>query len=341
MSSWQRRVVESLDEIETAYVDVPAVEHRVPLDSRIERFREAVERGRTEPFDAGRWRDEIRPVAEESDTEELLPAVRSLVDVEGRPLLSRGVAVSISLLLDCLLQFATTPVGPAVRSLVEATANPADRTRFVEAIRTTRDVVRSTGLCRRCLTATDGLNFVHPDTSVDRVRAVARSSHRDGKLSRLADLTADTERADVGDWSEADLRGYADDANSGEPFEQLIAHLWLDLGYEEVVIVNDSGGDGGVDVVVNDSNGIIGIEVKRYDERTLRVGQVRRIAGVLPQYDFDQLFLVTSTTDITTDARVEAKRADDLRLVGGAELASVLSESSLCPPVFLSDEESS
>ena len=151
----------------------------------------------------------------------------------------------------------------------------------------------------------------------------------------MASLTAAVERSKAGEWTEDDLREYADEQKSGEPFERLLANLWLDSGYDEAVIIDDAGGDGGVDVVATTGDRTIGIEAKRYDERKLRVQQVRRLAGVLPQYNLDQVYLVTSTTNVTNDALTEASRVDKLQLVTGETLANRLSESSLVPPVFV------
>lgn len=334
MSEWEGRVIDCLGRIESSYVDVSTVENRVPLDSHIQQFRSTIQADDGERFDVDRWWGEIVPVAENLDTECLLPVVQELSNFKNRSLLLEGVAVSISVLLDCLTQIPETLVEPAVSSLVEISARTEDLAQFGTALESVETVAESTGLCCRCLAATDGLNFIHPDTSASRVEEAAKDSHRRGEVSKLADLTAVTERANAGVWTEADLRGYSDESNSGEPFEKLIAHLWLDLGYDEVVVVNDSGGDGGIDVVASNRDRIVGIEAKRYDERTLRVGQVRRLAGVLPQHGFDQLFLVTSTTDITGDALTESDRVDGLNLVDGEALSSLLSKSSLPPPVF-------
>lgn len=323
----------ALNKAETAYLNVEIVDHRVDLRQRLDMFAAAVHRGRPS-FDAADWRDEFVPVARGAETGPLVPAVRAMAEARDRPLIAHGVAAGLSVLLDCLLRLPETPVDSAVASLVAAVES-GTREQLAAATEAVATVARSTGLCCRALEATADLEFVHPDTSAHTVRAAARAAHEAGDTARLAEITAEAERSAGGEWTETNLRGYADEHDSGRPFERLLANLWLNWGYDEAAIIDDTGGDGGVDVVATTDDRTVGIEAKRYDECTLRVAEVRRLAGVLPQYDFDRVYLVTSTTDVTDDARTEAARADDFQLVTGETLAERLSESSLPPPVFV------
>jgi len=225
-------------------------------------------------------------------------------------------------------------VESAVEALVAA-AESDDWDRLATAVETTAMVARSTAACYQCLEATKGLSFAHPDASTDAIQEAVRAAHEAGDFEDVAKLAATVERSTAGEWTEDDLRGYADKQKSGEPFERLLANLWLDSGYGEAVVIVDAGGDGRVDVVTTTEDRTVEIEAKRYDERTLRVQQVRRFAGVHPQYDFDKIYFVTSTTDVTDDALTEAARVDRLQLITGETLADQLSESSLVPPVFV------
>lgn len=328
----QKRLLAAVDKIETTYLNADSVDHRVPLEDRLQAFDRVIRQDKAS-FDATNWRDEFVPVAQAVETDGLSPAVGAIAESQDE-LVSHGVATSVSILLDCLVQLPETPVGSAVESLV-STGKSDSRDQLATAIETTSAVARSTATCRRCINTTKGLTFYHPDASTEAVQEAVYAAHRAGDIERVASLTAAVERSKAGEWTEDDLREYSDEQKSGEPFERLLANLWLDSGYDEAVIIDDAGGDGGVDVVATTGDRTIGIEAKRYDERKLRVQQVRRLAGVLPQYNLDQVYLVTSTTDVTNDALTEASRVDKLQLVTGETLANRLSESSLVPPVFV------
>lgn len=328
----QERLLSAVAKIETTYLNTDTVDHRVPLQDRLQAFDRAIRQDEAS-FDAAAWRDEFVPVARAVETDELSPAVGAIAESRDE-LVANGVAASVSILLDCLVQLPETPVETAVEALVAA-AESDDWDRLATAVEMTAMVARSTAACHQCLEATKGLSFSHPDASTDAIQEAVRAAHEAGDFEDVAELAAAVERSTAGEWTEDDLRGYADKQKSGEPFERLLANLWLDLGYDEAVVIDDAGGDGGVDVVATTEDRTVGIEAKRYDERTLRVQQVRRFAGVLPQYDFDKVYLVTSTTDVTDDALTEAARVDRLQLVTGETLADQLSESSLVPPVFV------
>lgn len=328
----QERLLAAVSEIETTYLNADSVDHHVPLQDRLQAFDHAIRQDKAS-FDAANWRDEFVPVAQAVETDGLSSAVGAIAESQDE-LVAHGVATSVSILLDCLIQLPETPVGSAVESLVNAGGSDS-RDQLATAIETTSAVARSTATCRWCIDATKELTFYHPDASTEAVQEAVYAAHRAGDIERVAGLVGAVERSKAGEWTEEDLRGYADDQKSGEPFERLLANLWLDSGYDEAVVIDDAGGDGGVDVVATTGDRTVGIEAKRYDERTLRVQQVRRLAGVLPQYDFDQVYLVTSTTDVTDDALTEASRVNKLQLVTGETLADHLSESSLVPPVFV------
>lgn len=328
----QERLLAAVDKIETTYLNADSVDHRVPLEDRLQAFDRVIRQDKAS-FDAVNWRDEFVPVAQAVETDELSPAVGAIAESRDK-LVAHGVATSVSVLLDCLVQLPKTPVGSAVESLVNA-GESDNQDQLATAIESTSAVARSTATCLRCIDATKGLTFYHPDASTEAVREAVYAAHRAGEIERVAGLTAAVERSKAGEWTEDDLRGYADDQKSGKPFERLLANLWLDSGYDEAVVIDDAGGDGGVDVVATTEDKTVGIEAKRYNERKLRVQQVRRLAGVLPQYDFDQVYLVTSTTDVTDGALTEAGRINKLQLVTGETLANHLSESSLVPPVFV------
>jgi hypothetical protein len=339
MGEWQQRANSAFDEIESAYLDVDSVNLQVPIRERVNMAREAISADRVEPLDAAAWRDDFVPTARNTETSALSPITRALPGDD--PLIDHCATTALSILLDCLYRLPETPVEAAVSDLSTAVNNPNDRSLLATGLEATARVARSTGLCWHCLSATEGLSFRHPDASVQDVRSTVRESHEEGDISRIADLATAVDRSVAGKWAEPDLRGYTDESNSGEPFEQLLAALWLDAGYDEAVVVNDAGGDGGVDVVATQKDRIVGIEAKRYDGATLRAKHVRQLAGVLPQYDFDEVYLVTTTTSITEDAHSEASRTDDLRLLDGKNLAKRLSKSSLSPPIFLDQINSS
>ncbi|MFB6176328.1 MAG: hypothetical protein ABEI99_04145, partial [Halobaculum sp.] len=91
-------MVAALEETETAYLDVEAVDHRIDLRRRLDTFATAVDRERPS-FDAADWRDEFVPAARGAETGALVPAVRAMAEARDRPLIAHGVAAGLSVLL--------------------------------------------------------------------------------------------------------------------------------------------------------------------------------------------------------------------------------------------------
>lgn len=89
-------------------------------------------------------------------------------------------------------------------------------------------------------------------------------------------------------------------------FEEVVASVYRDLGYETVV--TGKSGDGGIDVVMIGPEGqLIGVQVKRYRE-TIGVGQIREFTGSLVIKGIREGIFVT-TSDFQKGADATAQKS--------------------------------
>jgi len=144
------------------------------------------------------------------------------------------------------------------------------------------------------------------------------------------------------DWGERHLT-----APSWRGFEELVALLWQDMGYETELVAAKR--DGGIDVIAENASRIplsvapsITIQVKQWSNK-VPVSKVRDLHGVQygghTPYDierFDESILVTAagcdaeSSGFTRDARQFAAQ-NGIGLVDGEVLLELLDESNLSP----------
>ena len=346
MAAWQETIRGELSDISTAYLQNDAVEEELPVADLFGKFAEFVD----EPdeasltnFDVEAWRREFVRVAADNRTGELSPVMEAMGESErlpqSCPVVTLGSVALISLLVDCRSQVAVAPIGEATPPLVEAIdgvdeADPPYEI-LAEATGEGAEVARLTGLTVRSLDRLTDVDFTHPNMSVKAVSKDVWETLEAHEGEKLETLSRRIKRSADGIWTQADLTAYSNERKTGRPFEELLAALWGDLGYEETAVINDAGGDGGVDIVAASGDRDVGIEAKRYSEsEKIRAGHVRNLAGTIPKYGFDKVYLVTSTSVEKTDqAATEASHYEDLTIIDGEQLANHLSESSLHPPV--------
>jgi restriction system protein len=108
-------------------------------------------------------------------------------------------------------------------------------------------------------------------------------------------------------------------------FEEVVASVYRDLGYETVV--TGKSGDGGIDVVMTGRDGcLIGVQVKRY-RNTISVGQIRELTGAMVIKGLAKGMFVT-TSDFQRGATDTAKnsghRGFPVELVNADEFFSAL-----------------
>lgn len=346
MATWQETTRGALRDISQGYLQNDAVEEEMPVSDLLGKLAEFVddpEAASLVGFDLETWRQEFVRVADANRTGELSPVMDAIGESEriprGSPVITVGSVSLVSLLVDCRVQAGVAPIGEGVPPLVETIEAtdvedlPLDR--LANATTSAAQVARLTGLAAQSLQRLDGMEFQHPDTSAEAVGKRVWEALGGHESEELEQLSARIKRSANGTWAQDDLTAYSDEKNTGRPFEELLAALWGESGYEETAVINDGGGDGGVDVVAASGDRTVGIEAKRYNEAAkVRAGDVRDLAGTIPKYGFDEVYFVTSTSVEKTDqAADEAAQIDELTLIDGEQLADHLSRSSLHPPV--------
>lgn len=326
-----------LQDIWNVYTKIERVDTSLPIPRYIE------ETVRTIDGDTGGelsdWYDEIAAVAEETPTEELATLFTDLHDDRVANISSSPIGVTvvclIAVLIECRSKIPETPI-KEVSEHLERTISTGEINRWdllQTATEQTVDVARRTEVSRLTLDRLEGVDFVHPEESFEVVSDAVLEAHVDKENDTLRRLAYEADRSHRGEWEQADLRQYTDEERSGEPFEYLLAELWSELGYETTLTAG--GNDGGVDIIGTSESEEILIQAKRYDSTKVSATEVRELAGLFPQYDFDHAMMVTSSV-ATEPANEEAARIDDLELIEGQQLANMLTESELHPPVTLS-----
>ena len=344
----QSMIEQHMSEVERYYVDNDAIQQQMPIGSLINQFDASLNDSTEDPlsnFSLERWREQFNDVAASYQTSELIPviqAIRASDDFSaGHPVVTLGVVSLLSLSVDCRAHFASAPIQDAVPPLTNtveaANDNESTQEQLARATEQTAGVVRSTGLAAKSIDLLSELEFPHPETSTNKVRTAIRTALEQNNENRLRTLGQEVDRSSKCNWTQSDLTGFVDEKNTGKPFECLLESLWGEWGYGETTVTEGAGGDGGVDVVASNGSEVVGIEAKRYSEsQKLRAEDIRKLAGTLPKYDFDEVYLVTSCSVNQTDqAADEASQYENLTVIDGETLATKLSDTPLNPPVFV------
>lgn len=120
-------------------------------------------------------------------------------------------------------------------------------------------------------------------------------------------------------------------------FEELVAALWEEKGYEAATVPASEDRD--VDVVAErpDSGERVALQVKRYTEGNLvDTSTVQRCAGLAQTTDADAVALVTSS-GFTESARAVAEEAG-VGLYDGSDLVAGIAEAGIDPHQFGADD---
>lgn len=123
-------------------------------------------------------------------------------------------------------------------------------------------------------------------------------------------------------------------------FENVVADLWEDMGYETTV--TEPRKDGGADVIAVSQGALpinvekLAIQVKRYTaRRSVRQQEVDRMEAVRKRFDADLGLVVTTATFSEDAVSVESEDAMYIELVDGEELLTMLNSSSLDPKRYV------
>lgn len=342
MDDAREDVLNAFDELKQLYRHSEEIDPALPVATYLQRSSRAIKQETTTDFpNISKWFEQIGEVADETRTGELqklfteLHAERELL--VDSPAIGRTILTLATVLIECRHEVGETPVEPVISKLSELpSTGESERWEILAAASEEAvDIARTTAVAKMTLDRLADIEFIHPNESVEDVSDAVRSAHADRNATALQRLAFATDRSHRGEWTQADLTGYTDDEMSGEPFEHLVADLWSDRGYETSLTAG--GSDGGVDIIATDGNEDLLIQAKRYDERRVSATEIRELAGLFPQFEFDQALMVTSS-DATDPAQNEAARIDKLELITGSELTHLLTESELYPPVQTDQE---
>jgi len=120
---------------------------------------------------------------------------------------------------------------------------------------------------------------------------------------------------------------------SYQEFEVLICDLWREGGFKATTTRFSQ--DFNIDVIVTKPNGSIDlIQAKqKRQENTVGVKTVQRTAGLIPEFNADEVYVVTSSS-FTASAEESASRMDEkITLIDGDWLCDLLTQSPLVPPL--------
>ena len=339
MDSSRARAYAAMNEIKDLYTQSDEVVANFPVVEYLDRATKAIKHPhKTEKPAINKWADQIKSNVKNISDAELKELLSSLSDTRGllteEPAAGWTVLAITTMLIECRTDLQASPIDPATSQLTAVTAeNEAERWEMLaSACEQSVKIVRATAVASMTLDRISTIECVHPEESVESVSEAVRTALTEQNYTELKRLAFSSNRSCNGIWEESDLRQYADEQESGRPFEQLIADLWAEKGYETTL--TKDGSDGGVDVIATKDDESILIQAKRYGEKKVNAKQVREHAGLLPQYEFDKALLVTST-DATAPAKEEIGRVEALELINGSELAQQLTESNLQPPVSI------
>lgn len=341
MKSKTAPIVDALEELADIYIHAEEIDPTLPIQTYLQRTINVIKESReSELPDISTWIEQMETVAADVPTGELhyvFVQITNQPDILNQYPDSKLIIITLSaVLIECRNDIPGTPIGSVTDQLANAISeNPPDSDILESACRATIDIARSTAVTKLTLDRIKNIEFIHPSESKTTVSQQVLTAHQNQNKERLQSLAFAVDQSDRGSWEQPDLRNYTDDSNSGIPFENLIADLWSQMGYETSLTVG--GSDGGVDIIgTNDSEEIL-IQAKRYDSKRVEGPEIRKLAGLFPQYDFDRAILVTSS-ELTDPAEEEAARVADLEVITGSELAKMLSDSGLHPPVALDSQ---
>ena len=169
----------------------------------------------------------------------------------------------------------------------------------------------------------DPSKLVHPDDTESRLRTAIRERIETGDPVALRRFETSIER----EWRRSDLLAFEPIA-----FEHLLTALWRDFGH--AAKTTQARQDRGIDVVVRTTRGErLLVQAKRYaPTNTVGIDEVQRTAGLLHEFDAAAAVLVTSSS-FTASADRSGAAMENVRLIDGDRLCSLLSNSSLCPPI--------
>jgi restriction endonuclease Mrr len=349
MTEPERRIVAAVADIHDAYVRADEIDPTLPVGTYVTTVREALTDPPTvdDPPDVGTWYDDVAPVVDSVKTGELQDVFTDLQHhgdlLKDQPATGWGILALATLLIDCRDAVANTPVEPVTTRLSETVTafdDENDRARLeslAEAAEAAASIARSTAVAAMAIERTDSIEFLHPDEDRAAVRSAIEDAHAARSEAELKRLALAVDRSYRGEWTQSDLVAYTDEVNSGKPFENLLADLWADMGYE-TDRTPDGNGDLGVDVVASSEDESVLIQAKRYGERKVNAKEVREVSGLFPQYEFDRAVVATSS-GATQPAKDEAARVNDLDLIPGPELAEMLTDSALNPPVLVGQSD--
>lgn len=337
MDDARKSLLDALNELEKLYLHSEEIDPALPVAKYLQRTSRTIgQEATTDSPNVSKWFEEVGKVAGGAPTSELQDLFTELQAEQkllvDSPAIGRTILTLTAVLIECRYEVSETPVEPVTSKLSELpTTDESERWEMLEvASKETIDIARTTAVAKMTLDRLADIEFVHSNESVDDVSDTVRSVHADRNAAALQRLAFAADRSHRGEWTQTDLTGYTDDQTSGEPFEHLIADLWSHRGYETSLTAG--GSDGGVDIIATDGNEDLLIQAKRYDGRRVSATEIRELAGLFPQFEFDRALMVTSS-DATEPAQEEAARIDKLELITGSELARLLTKSEFHPPV--------
>ena len=338
MESKTASIVDAFEELKDIYIHADEVDPTLPIHNYLRHTIDVIKDSRQSSLpDIANWIEQMETVAADVPTDELhdiFVQIANKSDVLDKFPGYKLIIITLSaILIECRNDIPETPIEPVTNRLANAISeNPPNSSNLEKACQETIDIARSTTVTKLTLDRIKNIDFIHPSESKTTASQAILDAHQNQNNERLQSLAFAADQSDRGSWEQADLRNYSDDSNSGGPFENLLADLWSQKGYETSLTAD--GSDGGVDIIgTNDSEEIL-IQAKRYDSKRVKAPEIRELAGLFPQYDFDRAILVTSSK-LTDPAGAEAARVADLKVITGSELAQMLSDSVLQPPVAL------
>lgn len=339
MDNPKTRILDELSEIRDLYLNSDEVDTTLPVTEYIRKFRESVNQNRSVDVPNVRnWFQQVDPVVDDIPTAELEELFQELEENQAvftdTSSIGWGILTLATVMIECRHQVNATPIDSVTSRLQTLPSlEKEDQWEVLSiAVEEASKIVRSTAVTMMTLDRISEIDFQHPDENEESVSQDIRDAHANRREHQLKQLAFASDRSKRGEWTEDDLLNYTDEAKSGEPFEQLIAELWSDEGFETDLTA--AGSDGGVDVIATNGEEDLLIQAKRYESRRVSAAEIRELAGLMPQYEFDRALLVTSS-GATTPAEEEAARVDKLELITGSMLAKRLTESDLQPPVSI------
>jgi len=107
-------------------------------------------------------------------------------------------------------------------------------------------------------------------------------------------------------------------------FEKIVGDLFKKMGFE-IVDVTGKSHDKGIDIIsiFNIGSGKTLVQAKKWNNSNVGIDEVQRLSGVVQNHRANTGVLVT-TADFTADAKREAERAGNIRLINGEELVNLM-----------------